>query len=84
MSTFELCTMLFIKNVPISPVRPAPSKRGSVILEPVSKNAITTPGRAACATASPSKLCFRKTAKLPTTPEPMPKSIVPKKTFLKV
>ena len=45
----------------------APPNKYPVFLVFVSRNAIQTPGREACATASPKRLCFLRNAKLPRT-----------------
>jgi len=55
-----------------------------VSLVPVIKKAIAIPGKAACEIASPNKLCFLNTAKLPNIPQIEPNIAVPKVIVRKV
>ena len=66
-----------IQNVPKSPLTKAPNSNVLLSFAPVIKNAIAIPGNAACEIASPSKLCLRSTAKLPSIPVTAPKIAVP-------
>jgi hypothetical protein len=52
--------------------------------EPVIKNEIAIPGSAACEIASPKRLCFLSTAKLPNIPVTAPRIAVPNVMVLKV
>lgn len=71
-------TIPLIQNVPIKPLTKAPIRSVLPFLAPVKRNAIAIPGSAACEMASPNKLCFRSTAKLPSIPQMAPKTAVPK------
>ncbi len=73
-----------IQNVPIKPLTNAPNNKVLLSLAPVIKNAIAIPGKAACEIASPNKLCFLNTAKLPNIPVTAPKIAVPSVMVRKV
>ena len=72
--------MTLIKKVASRPDASAPKRSISVFLVPVSKKAIAMPGSAECDIASPNKLCFLITAKLPSTPLMIPISAEPRAT----
>ena len=66
-----------IQKAPISPLTNAPNSNTLVSFVPVIKKAIAIPGSDACEIASPNKLCFLNTAKLPNIPQIAPKIAVP-------
>ena len=81
------CVLLVIpriQNAPNKPLTKAPINNTLVSLVPVIKKAIAIPGKAACEIASPNKLCFRNTAKLPNIPQIEPNIAVPKVIVRKV
>jgi hypothetical protein len=73
-----------ITRVPAQPAAMAPSISTSGSLLRVSTKASTTPGRAACDMASPSRLCLRSTAKEPSAPLTMPSVADPSATVRRV
>ena len=62
----------------------APKSNVLLSFAPVIKKAIAMPGNAACDMASPSRLCFLSTAKLPSIPVTAPKIAVPSVMVLSV
>ena len=79
-----LVTIPRIQKVPMRPLTKAPRSNVLLSLAPVIKNAIAIPGNAACEMASPSKLCFLSTAKLPNIPHTAPRIAVPSVMVLSV
>ena len=77
-------TTTMTNSVPSQPAMAAPSTSTRVAFEPVSANASTIPGSAACEIASPSRLCRRSTANAPSTPLTMPSAAVPSATVRSV
>ncbi len=74
-------TTLVANRTASQPATAAPQMSTSGALLRVSKNASAIPGRAACDTESPSKLCFRSTAKLPSAPLTIPSAPAPRATI---
>lgn len=79
-----LLIILFIQKVPMSPLINAPKSKTLLSFAPVIKNAIAIPGNAAWEIASPKRLCFLSTAKLPSIPVTAPSMAVPKVIVLSV
>jgi hypothetical protein len=71
-------------SVPRKPATAAPATSVSDALEPVSRNASATPGSAACEIASPSRLCRRSTANVPSAPLVIPSIAEPSATVRSV
>jgi hypothetical protein len=63
------------------PVISAPARMKPRSRVPATMKPRQTPGSAACDSASPSRLCLRRTAKAPSTPEMMPSRAAPSATL---
>ena len=71
-------------SVAAQPATAAPSISTSGTFEPVSRNARAMPGRAAWLMASPSRLCRRSTANVPSAPLVAPSTAAPSATVRNV
>ena len=78
MFTGDIVTMPRSHQVLINPRTSAPNNNTLESFDPVIKKAMAIPGNAACDKASPSKLCLRSTAKLPSIPHIAPRTAVPR------